>query len=140
MTGLPEVLGFPDQYCLKIFVDADFSVLLVDFQPKPCAYLLLCSAHRIKISDIKEITRITAKHILVIRKIINNVATHIYFVDIQVTNSEVGFNSPMSFLSKIPHNVNCEFVVWNVNCFAIIGSNNCWGPPAYMLKANYQKQ
>jgi hypothetical protein len=40
----------------------------------------------------------------------------------------------MRLLTKVPHNVNSELVVWNVNCFTIITSYNCWRPPTHMLE------
>lgn len=52
--------------------------------------------------------------------------THIYLIDIQVTNGQVGFDTPMSFLTKISHNIYCELVIWNMYCFTIFTSYNCW--------------
>lgn len=45
----------------------------------------------------------------------------------------MGFDSPMCFLTEVPHNIHCKFVVWNVYSFTIFTSNDCWWPPANML-------
>lgn len=51
--------------------------------------------------------------------------SHINFLDIQVTDSEVGLNAPMSLLAEISNNIHSELMIWNVNCFAIITSYDC---------------
>lgn len=61
------------------------------------------------------------------------IATHIDFIDIQMTDGYVGLDAPMSLLAKIPDNIYRELVIWNVNCFTIIASYNCWWPPTHML-------
>jgi hypothetical protein len=62
------------------------------------------------------------------------ISSHIDLINIQVTDGKMGLDAPMRLLSKVPHNVNSELVVWNVNCFTIITSYNCWRPPTHMLE------
>uniref|UniRef100_A0A7C9EJ64 Uncharacterized protein n=1 Tax=Opuntia streptacantha TaxID=393608 RepID=A0A7C9EJ64_OPUST len=49
----------------------------------------------------------------------------INLVDIQMTNSKMGLDAPMSFLAQISDNTNCEFMVRNIECFTIITSDYC---------------
>lgn len=61
-------------------------------------------------------------------------------MDIQVTNGKVSFDTPMSFLTEISHDIHSEFVVWDVYCFTIFTSNNSWWPPTYMLQVTKRPQ
>lgn len=68
----------------------------------------------------------------IIRKSLNKIYKHVNQIahidlgNIQVTDSKVSLDTPMSFLAKIPHNINSELVIRNMNCFAIITSHYCW--------------
>lgn len=55
----------------------------------------------------------------------NDDDAHIDFANIQVTDGQVGFNTPMSSLAQISHNIHRELMVWYVDSLTIIGSDNC---------------
>ena len=66
--------------------------------------------------------------------------THINLTNIKVTDSKMGFDSPVSFLTKVSHHIYCELMVRNVHSLTIFTPYHRWWPPTHMLLNNADRQ
>lgn len=140
ITDWPEELDFQDQCCpKKLFYEA-FAVQLEDSWPRPFSYQQQCSVNWVETNFISLKFRYLGNAMKIKSTKIMISTTHINLTNIKVTDSKMGFDSPVSFLTKISHHIYCELMVRNVHSLTIFTPYHRWWPPTHMLLNNADRQ